>query len=97
MIKLYILSFLAGLVATYGMPHFIKGITGEKFPIPFAGVRSATANAIWGWVSFVIAVLLLHFSHPWHHIYRAGGLFAIAALLMAMVLAQVRTTHVTKR
>jgi len=69
------------------VPHFIKGVTGEKFPTPFGRQSSAVINAAWGWLSFAVAILLLHFSHPWKHLYRASTLFAVAALLMAIFLA----------
>lgn len=96
MVKLYILSFLAGLVAAYGVPHFVKGVTGEKFPTPFGRQSSAIVNAAWGWFSLAAAILLLHFSHPWKHLYRASTLFAIAALLMAVLLAQVWSTQAAR-
>lgn len=93
MAALYIYSFLAGLVVANGVPHFIKGITGQQHQTPFGRPSSAVVNVIWGWFNFAVAAILLHFAHPWPHLYRASGLFAIAALLMAILLAQTWTTH----
>jgi hypothetical protein len=36
----YLLFILAGLVGTNGVPHFVKGITGEKHRTPFKNPSS---------------------------------------------------------
>ena len=98
MATLYIYSFLAGIFAALGVPHFVRGITGERYTGPLGKPASATENVILGWVSFVVAVLLLHFSHPWAHLYRAAGLFGLAALITALLLAGgVESRKATKR
>lgn len=86
MVKLYVLSFLAGLVAAYGVPLFINGIIGRDYQ-NMLGKMSAVTAVVAGWVSFAVAAILLHFSHPWTHLYRASVLFAVGALLMAVYLA----------
>lgn len=93
MIQLYVCSFIAGLFAANGVPHFIKGITGRQHQTPFGKPSSAVVNVLWGWVNFAIAAALLHFSHPWPHLYRASGLFAIGLLLMALMLAYTWSAH----
>jgi hypothetical protein len=98
MTTLYIYSFLAGIFATLGVPHFVRGVTGERYNGIFSKSISSVENIIWGWVSFVIAAFLLHFSHPWAHLYRASGLFGVAVLMMAIVLANVgESRKVSKR
>lgn len=87
MATLYIFSFLAGIFATLGVPHFVRGVTGKRYNGIFSKSVSAVENVIWGWVSFVVAAFLLHFSHPWAHLYRASGLFGVAVLITAIVLA----------
>lgn len=82
---LYVFSFIAGLFAANGVPHFISGITGKKFQTPF-GNTSPVVNVIWGWVNFVVALVLVHYAHPWAHIYRATACFSVAVLVMALVL-----------
>ena len=84
---LYIYSFLAGLFAADGVPHFVKGITGHSHQTPFGLSSSAMVNVIWGWANFVIAAILLYFAHPRAHEFRAGALFALAALIMSLLLA----------
>jgi hypothetical protein len=86
--QVYVFSFLAGVVGVNGVPHFIKGVTGQKHQTPFAQSSSATVNVCWGWANFVVAGLLLYKSHYHAHLLRAFGMFAIAALLMAILLAE---------
>jgi len=56
--------FFAGLFVANGIPHFVHGISGKKFPSPFAkppgkGLSSSIVNVIWGLTNFLIAILLL--------------------------------------
>jgi len=87
--QLYVFSFLAGLFAANGVPHFIKGGTGQKHQTPFGKPSSAVINVCWGWINFVVAVIFLHFAHVRSHEYRAFTLFAIAALIMTIFNASV--------
>ncbi|MGO7450369.1 hypothetical protein ACC668_37935, partial [Rhizobium ruizarguesonis] len=46
---------------TNGVPHFVNGVSGRPFRIPFsqgAKLGSPTANAVWGWANFLVAFLL---------------------------------------
>ena len=90
---LYLFSFIAGLLATNGIPHFVMGITGQKHQTPFGKPSSAIVNVIWGWLNFAAAGVVLHFAHPRTHLYRASLCFAVAALIMAIILASIGTTH----
>lgn len=41
-----------------GVPHFVQGICGNKFPTPLAtprgvGESPALVNVIWGWFNFI--------------------------------------------
>lgn len=85
---LYVFSFIAGLFAANGLPHFISGITGKKFQTPF-GNTSPVVNVIWGWINLVVALVLVHYAHPWAHIYRATACFFAAVLVMAIILSYV--------
>lgn len=51
--------FLAGFFAVNGVPHMVKGITGQKHMTPFAKVSSPVLNVAWGFVNFVVALYLL--------------------------------------
>ena len=44
--------FFAGLLLANAVPHFVHGISGNRFPTPFAhphgkGLSSPTVNALW--------------------------------------------------
>jgi hypothetical protein len=60
----YIASFFAGIFLANAIPHFIQGISGNKFPSPFSkppgrGLSSPTVNVLWGLFNFLIGYLLL--------------------------------------
>lgn len=49
---LYIAAFFAGAFLANTVPHFIHGISGDKFPTPFAkppgkGLSSPSVNMVW--------------------------------------------------
>jgi hypothetical protein len=91
--QLYVFSFLAGLFAANGTPHFIKGVMGQKHQTPFGKPSSALVNVCWGWINFVVAAIFLHFGHVRTHEYRAFALLSIGGLLMGLLLATVWSKH----
>ncbi len=45
-------AFFAGMFIANAVPHFVKGICGDRFPTPFAkppgkGLSSPLVNAVW--------------------------------------------------
>lgn len=63
----YLNGFFAGAFLSNSVPHFVKGICGDKFPTPFAkphGKRlsSPTLNVAWALLNMVIAYLFFRFS-----------------------------------
>jgi len=59
----YLAVFFAGAFFANVVPHFVHGISGNKFPTPFAkppgkGLSSATTNMIWALFNMVIGYLL---------------------------------------
>lgn len=65
----YIAYLVAGALLTNGVPHFVQGISGGKFPTPFArfyGRKESPAlvNVIWGWLNFAVGAALLHHFTP---------------------------------
>jgi hypothetical protein len=60
----FIAYFFAGAFAANGVPHYFRGVTGRRFPTPFAvppgrGESPPLTNVLWGLANFVIAFLLL--------------------------------------
>jgi hypothetical protein len=60
----YLAYFFAGGFLVNGIPHFIHGISGEKFRTPFSkpmttGTSSPVLNIIWGMINFLIGYALV--------------------------------------
>jgi len=53
--------FFSGMFLFNGVPHLVKGITGEKHMTPFKRVSSAHLNIVWAFVNFVFGILILGF------------------------------------
>ena len=55
-----ILYFLSAILLTNGIPHFAKGITGEKHTTPFKRPSSAVVNVLWGTLNLYVGSWLLY-------------------------------------
>ncbi|HEY5601026.1 MAG TPA: hypothetical protein VIK81_02960 [Patescibacteria group bacterium] len=51
--------FLSGSFLANGVPHFVKGVTGQAHMTPLKRVSSPMVNVVWGVVNFAIGVCLL--------------------------------------
>jgi hypothetical protein len=59
----YIASFFAGMFLANFVPHFVHGISGNRFPSPFAnppgkGLSSPTVNVLWALFNLVVGYIL---------------------------------------
>ncbi|HEY0161336.1 MAG TPA: hypothetical protein VGB69_01545 [Edaphobacter sp.] len=59
----YVASFVAGAFLANVVPHFVHGISGDRFPTPFAnppgqGLSSSTVNVAWSLANLVVGYLL---------------------------------------
>jgi hypothetical protein len=59
----YIAAFLAGMFLANVVPHFVHGISGDRFPTPFAhppgkGLSSPTVNVVWALFNLAIGYIL---------------------------------------
>lgn len=59
----YIACFFAGMFLANVVPHFVHGISGDRFPTPFAkppgkGLSSAPTNILWALLNLVIGYIL---------------------------------------
>ena len=55
----YVFCFFAGTFLANVVPHFVHGISGDRFPTPFAhppgrGLSSATTNVVWALVNLIV-------------------------------------------
>jgi hypothetical protein len=87
-------SFLAGMLSANGIPHFVHGISGRRFPTPFAkppgrGLSSPLLNVVWGLANFITGILLVKASGSlvisWNPTFNAFALgFSLAAASLAV-------------
>jgi hypothetical protein len=59
----YIACFFAGIFLTNVVPHFVNGISGDRFPTPFAhppgkGLSSPLVNVLWALLNLVVGYIL---------------------------------------
>jgi hypothetical protein len=60
----YLAIFFSGAFLSNAIPHFVNGISGDKFPTPFAkppgkGLSSPVLNVAWGALNILIGFVLL--------------------------------------
>jgi hypothetical protein len=63
----YFSGFWAGAFLANFVPHFVNGISGNRFPTPFAkphgkGPSSPTVNVIWALFNLLVGFLLFRFA-----------------------------------
>jgi uncharacterized membrane protein len=59
----YVACFFAGMFLTNVVPHLVHGISGDRFPTPFArppgkGLSSPTVNVVWALFNLVVGYIL---------------------------------------
>jgi hypothetical protein len=60
----YLADFFAGIFLANAVPHFVHGISGNKFTSPFAkppgkGLSSSTVNVVWALFNLLAGYVLL--------------------------------------
>lgn len=61
----YIGCFFAGVFLANVVPHFVHGISGDRFPTPFAkppgrGLSSPIVNVLWALLNLAVGYFLFH-------------------------------------
>jgi len=59
----YVSGFFAGAFLANFVPHFVKGVCGDKFPTPFSkppgkGLSSPLVNVLWSLLNIALAYVL---------------------------------------
>ncbi len=78
----YVACFFAGMFLANFVPHFVHGISGNRFPSPFAhppgkGLSSPTVNVVWSLLNLVLGYIL----------FRAGKLSSGDSLALIVFFA----------
>jgi hypothetical protein len=90
----YVAYFFGGVFLVNSVPHFTNGVSGRRFPTPFAfplgkAQSSPTVNVLWGTLNLAIGCLLVGGVGEFH-LHRTSDVLAlgVGGLLMAVMLAQ---------
>jgi hypothetical protein len=59
----FLAAFFSGLFLANAVPHYVKGVCGDRFPTPFAnppgkGLSSPIVNTLWAFLNMVIGYIL---------------------------------------
>ncbi len=81
----YLACFFAGMFLTNVVPHFVHGISGDRFPTPFAnppgkGLSSPTVNVVWALLNVVFGYILFRIGKV-----ASGGALALAIFFAGVV------------
>jgi hypothetical protein len=90
----YVAYFFGGVFLVNSVPHFTNGVSGRRFPTPFAsplgkGQSSPTVNVLWGTLNLAVGSLLVGSVREFH-LHRTAEVLAVGVggLLMAAMLAR---------
>jgi hypothetical protein len=87
----YLACFFAGMFLANFVPHFVHGISGNRFPTPFAhppgkGLSSPPVNVVWALFNLVVGYVLFRVGRVSNGDYAAlviffAGIAAISTVL----------------
>jgi hypothetical protein len=88
----YVACFFAGAFLANFVPHFVHGISGDRFPTPFArplgkGLSSPTANVAWAFVNLLVGCWLYRVGQVSHDNYGTLVLFFAGAIAISTILS----------
>jgi len=86
-----LVQFVSGLLLANGVPHFVQGISGQRFQSPFASPRgvgesSPLVNVVWGFANIAAGCALLRAFEPQEPDAVAGWIAVGAGVLLIGVL-----------
>lgn len=85
-------AFFAGMFFANGVPHFVKGVMGQTHMTPFKRVSDAYTNVVWGFVNFVVGLVILGTNPVSEAVNWPVGInvwvFVLGAFVMSMMDAQ---------
>jgi hypothetical protein len=82
---LYLASFFAGTFLANAVPHFVQGVSGNKFPSLFSkppgkGLSSPTVNVVWALFNALVGYVLLKIGQV-----NSGNLPSLAIFFIGVV------------
>lgn len=92
--------FFGGVLLANFVPHFVSGVSGRRFPSPFAsppfrGLSSPAVNVLWGLFNLAAAYTLLVIVgsvdlQRWGHVASVAAGFALASVGLARKLGRLQ-------
>ena len=85
-------AFFAGFFLVNGLPHLIKGVTGQTHMTPFKRVSNSYLNIVWAFVNFILGIIILGINPVSGFVNLPTGIsfwfFLIGGFVIAMMDAQ---------
>jgi hypothetical protein len=81
----FVAGFFAGMFLANVVPHFVHGISGDRFPTPFShppgkGLSSPMVNVLWALLNLALGYILFRVGRVW-----GGGDFALVVFFAGIV------------
>jgi hypothetical protein len=88
----YIGCFFAGMFLANAVPHYVKGVCGDRFPTPFAkppgkGLSSPMVNVVWALFNLVVGYFLFRAGQIASGDERALGVFFLGMVAISTMLS----------
>lgn len=88
----YVACFFAGAFLANFVPHFVHGISGDRFPTPFAhppgkGLSSPTVNVAWAFFNLLVGCVLYKAGHVSNEAYATLVVLFSGAVVMSTILS----------
>jgi hypothetical protein len=85
-------AFFAGAFLANLVPHFVKGICGDRFPTPFAtprgiGLSSPLVNVVWGLANLVAGFFLFRAGKVGSGALGSAAVFFAGFALLSVLMA----------
>lgn len=94
----YIACFFAGVFLANAVPHFVHGISGNRFPTPFAhppgkGLSSPTVNVVWTLINLLGGYILFRVGR----VLSGGGLALLTFFAGITVISIILSVRFAKK
>ena len=89
---IYLSAFFCGAFFANSIPHFVQGVSGNKFPTPFSkppgkGLSSPLVNTAWGLLNMLIGWLLIEPGHVFAQTHIPLLVAFIGAALLSIMMS----------
>ena len=98
----YLAYFVVGMFFANGIPHFIKGISGDRFQSPFAsppgmGESSPLVKVLWGIANLLVGYMLVYLVGDFQagltpDMFMVGLGFTLMAIVLSRHFGRVRSS-----